>query len=396
MQTSHITRVVLTMALMVPSPGAWAQLADVDPALSAAVEALVAHDPELAADPELAELCRDIAEATIVDPRERAAVAYEVVSMQREGVDVATVVPPEVRDAARGELERMQEQARQLAESLSPEERQHAELMMREASRQFDAWESGDRYVPSTEMVEVARGMFDTWAEDATPEQRQWADQEFARWSSGDLMGPGFEMMGPGHEGGMGSPPPKEHFDQLLAEGQINQEEYAQALEGMQAFQEWETAGRDPEKFKELMEQFGGMHEGEFGSWEGHYAGDFEFGQEAYGPGGFETYGAEFGASPMEAFEHWAGSEQFSPEMEAQYREMAEQYQQEFETHVDVENNVYDSQQAQYFDQYGGGSQPQTETLVATHDHDLNGLDDEYHYDTNSDGIADHAHSTPH
>lgn len=37
-----------------------------------------------------------------------------------------------------------------------------------------------------------------------------------------------------------------------------------------------------------------------------------------------------------------------------------------------------------------------TEVLVASHDHNLDGLFDEYHYDTNGDGIADHAHSVPH
>lgn len=37
-----------------------------------------------------------------------------------------------------------------------------------------------------------------------------------------------------------------------------------------------------------------------------------------------------------------------------------------------------------------------TEVLIASHDHDLNGMFDEHHYDTNGDGIADHAHSVPH
>lgn len=302
--------------LVVSSPAAWAQLETADPALAAAVEALIAHDPDVAQNPELAALCREIAEATVLDPRERAAVAYEAAVLQREGVDVSTVISPEVRDAARGEFEKMQEQARQGLESLPPEERQRAELMMQEASRQFDAWEGGERYVPSEAMRQEAEHMFNEWAETASPDQRAFAERMFTEWSAGEIPGPGFGgmEMGAGHEVGPGNMP---------------------SLEQMQAMG---MSAEQIQMAQEHMPQGGMMPEGMM--------------PEGFGPGP----GQEFqGTNPTEAFEAYAAEHQLSPETEVQYRELAETYQHEFE------NQNYDTTQSTNFDTFQpppGGSTP--------------------------------------
>lgn len=300
--------------VVVSSPAAWAQLDTADPVLAAAVEALIAHDPDVAQNPELAALCREIAEATVSDPRERAAVTYEAAVLQREGVDVSTVISPEVRDAARGEFEKMQEQARQGLESLPLEERQRAELMMQEASRQFDAWEGGEKYVPSDAMRQEAEHMFNEWAETASPEQRAFAERMFTEWSAGEMPGPNFGEMGPGHEVGPGNMP---------------------SIEQMQAM------GMSPEQIQMAQDMpHGGMMP------------DGMMPTEGFGPGPSQEFP---GASPMEAFEHWAAEGHMSPEMETQYREMAETYQHEFE------NQNYDTAQSTHFDAFQpppGGSTP--------------------------------------
>jgi hypothetical protein len=193
---------LVAMGLSVQSsPLAWAQLETADPALNAALEALVAHDPEISNNPELAQICRDVAEATLRDPQERAAITREVEQLYREGVDLSSVIPPEVREAAREEFGRVQEQMRGELEALrssNPESAREMELMMQEGERAMAAFESGERYVPSTEMVSHAREMFTEWETDmrsqgappgpptAGDEERVWQKQlVFRRKSSG-------------------------------------------------------------------------------------------------------------------------------------------------------------------------------------------------------------------
>lgn len=198
---------LVASAMVFQTPVAWAQLADVDPALHAAVEALVTSDPEVARDPELAELCRGIAEATIVDPRERSAVTGEVVALQREGVDLSTVIPKEVRDAAREKFTQVQGEMREKLEALqatNPERAREIELMMREGERCMLAFESGERYAPSAEMVAHANEMFSDWkegmlAQGAPPDFVARAEFEFTTWTGGEHFGmPGHEFTGPG------------------------------------------------------------------------------------------------------------------------------------------------------------------------------------------------------
>ncbi|HLD78065.1 MAG TPA: hypothetical protein VJB16_03470, partial [archaeon] len=314
------------------SPIAWAQLETADPALHAAVEALVAHDPDIAGNPELAELCREVAEAAMVDPAERAAVTREVIALHQEGVDLNTVVPPEVREAAREQFEKIQGQMREQLESLrasDPGAAREMELMMREGEQCMRAFESGEPYTPSPDMVEHAREMFGSWKEDmlaqgASPEYVARAESEFTRWSSGEameMMGPGPEMMGPG-----GEMPSLEQMETMVASGQMTPEQLEMA--------------------KNYMEQGGMEHFGP-GPMEG------------FGPGPMEA----FGPNPMEAFEQFAANagEYVSPEQMEQYREMAEQYQTEFE------NQNYDNTQYQNFEQQN--PQPGAEVLVAIHDH---------------------------
>ncbi len=374
-QMRGFVTVAVAMGLAMPVPPmAWAQLETVDPALYAAVEALVAQDPEVAHNPELVELCRNVAKATVLDPRERAAVTNEVVIMQREGIDASTVIPTAVREAAREEFARVQGQMQEQIETLratDPERAREMELMMREGEQCMRAFETGEHYVPSPEMVAHADGMFKEWegemiANGAPPEFVERARAEFAYWSSGEMhemMAPGGP--GPGHEfGGPGGMPSPEQMERMVASGQMTPEQLQMAKDYMQ---------------QGATEHFGPGP----GGWESAFT----------GPGGFEQQGGmEYqGMNPQEAFEHWAGAEgqNFSPEQIEQYREMAEQYR--------PENQNYDNLQQQQFDQNNlPPPPPGGEVLVAIHDHDNNGQPDEYHYDTNVDGIADHAHPTPH
>ena len=316
-RTGLTALVALGLALQ-GSSIAWAQLEMADPALYAAVEALVTSDPAVANDPELAALCREVAEATVLDPRERSAVTREVMEMHREGVDLSTVVPPEVREAAREQFEKVQGQMREQLDALrasDPEAAREMELMMREGEQCMLAFESGERYTPSSEMVEHAKEMFSDWETDArangaSEEYLERARGEFALWSSGEameMMGPGHEMMGPGAPGEM---PSLEQMEAMVASGQMTPEQLEMA--------------------KQYGEQGGMEHFGP-GPMEG------------FGPGPMET----FGASPMEHFNDWAATagENISPEQMEQYHEMAEQYQREFE------NQNYDNTQLQQFDQ---------------------------------------------
>ncbi len=205
-----IGRSVLVVGLMMQStPVAWAQLAEIDPALNAAVEALVLADPEVAGDPELARLCRSVAESTVTDIRERVAVAREAAVMQREGVDVNTVIPREVREAAREQFTRVQGEMQRQAEQLrgiDPEKAKEIELRMREGERQMTAFQSGERYVPSTEMVAHAQEMFKSWESDmasrgAPAEFLERARMEMTRFSTGEMQvafaGPTRDFAGP-------------------------------------------------------------------------------------------------------------------------------------------------------------------------------------------------------
>jgi len=213
--------VLVASAMVVQAPVAWARLADVDPALHAAVEALVTSDPEVARDPELADLCRNIAEATVTDPRERAAVTGEVVELYREGVDLSTIIPEGVREAAREQYTRMQGEMQREVERIrttDPERAREMELMMREGERQMVAFETGERYTPSREMVAHAETKMREWEADAIargapPEFVERARGDFARWSSGEtnpatMMAHAREMMlqggpqGPGYDTG--------------------------------------------------------------------------------------------------------------------------------------------------------------------------------------------------
>jgi len=235
---------------------AWAQLEMVDPALHAAVEALVAHDPEIVNNPELAELCRTVAEATVFDPAERAAVTNEVIALQREGVDLSTVIPTEVREAAREQWTQVQSQMREQLETLratDPTAAREMELMMREGERCMLAFESGEHYTPSAEMVSHAEGMMREWASDmlaqgAPPEYVDRARQEFAAWSSGEMVGPG--------PGGM---PSLEQMEQMVANGQMTPEQLQMATEYMQGGFESYHAGMEAYhagmEYGQVMEQ---------------------------------------------------------------------------------------------------------------------------------------------
>jgi len=301
---------------------AWAQLETVDPVLHAAVEALVAHDPDIVNDPELAELCRTVAEATVVDPRERSAVTNEVIALQREGVDLSTVIPTEVREAAREQFSRVQGQMREQLETLratDPQRAQEVELMMQEGERCMLAFETGEQYTPSPEMVAHAEGMMREWetemlANGAPPEYIERARTEFAAWSSGEMtemMG----MMGPGHEmGGPGGMPTPEQMQAMVDAGQMTPEQFQMAQEYMQG------------------------------------------GFEAFGPmGGFESYqaGMEAYHTGMEAYQ--AGME-YGQMMEQQYME---QYATEY-NYTPPENMNYDNLQQQQFDNYQQPPGPHT------------------------------------
>ena len=261
-----VGRGALIVGLMMQStPIAWAQLADIDPVLHAGVEALVTSDPEVAGNPELAQLCRDIAEAVVLDPRERAAVTQEAAILEREGIDVSTVIPTEVRETARARFNEMQSRMQAEADTLrasDPERAKGIELMMREGERQMLAFESGERYVPSTEMIAHAESMFKDWesgmlAQGAPPEFVERARMELARYSSGEGMmvgGPGHEFAGPGPGGGMpsieqmqamGMTPEQIQMAQAHPEGMSTGRTYAEMMAGNAVYgtTDWSAGG---------------------------------------------------------------------------------------------------------------------------------------------------------
>jgi len=298
-----VGRSLLIVGLMMQSaPVAWAQLEMVDPALHAAVEALVTVDPEIAGDPELAQLCRSVAEATVTDIRERLSVAQEVAVMQREGVDVRTVIPDAVRETAREQFTKVQAEMQKELETLrsvDPEKAKEIELMMREGERTMLAFESGERYTPSPEMVAHAEGMFKDWESDmlaqgAPPEFVEAARAEFTRWSSTGEMafGAGHEMMaqgGPGHE----------------FSGPMPTTEQMQAM-GMSAeqIQMAETYAR------------GEMPMGQVGGFEHYGPGGFE----AHAPGGsWESYGNALAEGYV--------TEAITQEFQTQTSELRQEYQ---------------------------------------------------------------------
>ncbi|MBI3320993.1 MAG: hypothetical protein HYZ91_01850 [Candidatus Omnitrophica bacterium] len=364
-------------------PIAWAQLEDVDPALHAAVEALVKQDPEVAQNPELAQICRNVAEATVLDPRERAAVTREVVELHREGVNVNDVIPKEVREAVREEFTRVQGQMREQLDGLrasDPGKAREMELSIREGERCMQAFEQGERYVPSPEMVSHAEGMMREWETDAIahgapPEFVEQARAEFARWSMSGETSFGGMTGGPGEMGGgPGGMPSLEQMEQMVANGQMTPEQLQMAKDYTQGG--FEHMGPGPGAFESYGPSGGNM--------------------EAYGPGADAHM-----SSPTEAFEKWASSPEaqyVSREQLEQYREMAEQGQKD-QMQREFENQTYDNKQQQQYDQ--SQPPPSGEVLVAIHDHTSpggppDGIPDEYHYDVNGDGIADHAHPNPH
>lgn len=179
-------------------PTAVAQLATQDPALGAGVEALIAADPEVRGNPALAQLCRDVAEATVHDPGVRAEVIREArVVMPRDGIDPQQVVTPEVRQAARTEFARMQERMREEARRLhdsDPDAARGIEFQLEEAGRQLRALERRERYVPSEAMVRHANEAFERWQQDAwtrgMPEEMlALARADFVRWTPGGIGG---------------------------------------------------------------------------------------------------------------------------------------------------------------------------------------------------------------
>lgn len=285
---------LLVAGLVLPSPVAWAQLATVDPALAASVDALVANDPELTGDPELAELCRTVAEATVLDPRERAAVTREAAELVRQGTDLSEVIPDEVRQAAREQFVQMQGDLQEKLETLratDPEAARELELMMREGEAQMRAFENGGEYIPSTEMVAHAQETFGEW-KDVMLEQGVPADlvaraeAEFAQWSGGGMSFSDMVQAGPGDE--MQGPPTAEHLQQMASEGQISQEQFGQMMADLEAWTNGDDATRAA-----LMEQYGGMHDG-FGP---------QGGWEGFGPAGegWEQYG---GTETLADFQH--------------------------------------------------------------------------------------------
>ena len=285
---------------------------------------------------------RQVAEATVLEPAERAAVTNEVAAIHREGVDLNTLISPEVREAAREQFTQVQSQMREQVETLratDPQRAQEVELMMREGERQMLAFESGEHYTPSPEMVAHAEEMMHEWETEMTaqgvpPEYIDRARTEFAAWSSGEMtevMG----MMGPGHEmGGPGGMPTPEQMQGMVDAGQMTPEQFQMATEYMQ------------------------------GGFEGNF--------EAYH--GMET--EYMGMNPAEAFEQWATTEgqTLDPATVEHYREM-------------MENQNYDTLQQQQFDtnQPPPGNSPHT--FVST-----DGITEQWD-GGDPDGTADHPHT---
>lgn len=305
--------VALAMTLQ-GSPLAWAQLVEVDPVLHAGVEALVTSDPEIARDPEFAQLCRSIAEAVVLDPRERAAVTQEAAVLEREGIDLNTVISPEVRETARARFNEVQTRMQAEAETLrasDPERAKGIDLMIREGERQMTALEQGERYTPSTEMVAHAQDMFRDWesgmlVQGAPPEFVEAARNEFTRWSSGEMNMMGGPGQGPGSHPGeaMG---PGGMFEQMTTQGILTPEQLQAARDMMQ---QGTQAGQFAAE-GQFLEQM--VANGQMSPEQLEAARDFfRQGSEHFGPGpgGFEHYGPvggwEGGSTSAYMPEGWA------------------------------------------------------------------------------------------
>jgi hypothetical protein len=396
-------------------------LQEVDPALHAAVEALIQHDPAVSNDPELAAIVRDVAEATVHDPVERAVVTREVVELQREGIDVRSVIPPEVREAARDGFQEVRGQMEARIEVLratDPEAAREMELRMNEGDRVMRAFEAGERYMPSPEIVQHAREMFRDWETQAIASGASDRDLMMARaglesFYRGEMMGPGgpgtggpmgFELgggpgpFGPGPEGGapMMGPPSQEQLQAAVDAGQISQAEFTRAMEGLQ---QWEAAANDPAAREALMREFGG-HGPMGGGFEGMmppegfegvmppggfegFAGPAGFegfmpeGFEGFRPESFEGFRPEGGFNPefaREGFEHF-GPEIFAPEVFGPEFAPPEIFTPEFENIAQIEQNFVPP--------------TQDETFFESRVHVGHMID------TNNDGIGDVQHVHP-
>jgi len=255
--------VVLGMVLTGPGGNmAWAQLETleaVDPALKVACEALIDHDPALA-DPELKEIFLEVAEATVEDPIERAAVTKEVLDLQQEGVNVMEAIPSKVRETARTEFAKVREKMQADLEALrttDPDAAKEMELAIREGERCMLAFEAGERYVPSPEMVTHAKEVFESWKENAvangvSDRELRMAELSFQAFSQGEtmpMMEGGFGQMG-------GEPPTETEINQMVQDGFITADQAAKIQEASQV--------TDPAAREAMMKEvFGSMeHDG--------------------------------------------------------------------------------------------------------------------------------------
>lgn len=402
-----VGRGMLVVGLMMQTtPVAWAQLAEIDPALHAAVEALVAADPEVAGDAELAQLCRSVAESTVTDIRERAAVSNEVVAMQREGIDIASIIPTEVREAAREQFAKVQGEMQKELEALKsvdPEKAKEMELTMREGEKCMLAFESGERYTPSTEMVAHAEGMFKDWESDmisqgAPPEFVERAKMEFAAWSGGEHMGfggPGTEFAGPMGGGGMHEMPTLEQMQQMgMTPEQIQMAQtgnwegsnyginpatggYEPGMGGMTGgMTDWGAHGGAVVGYTDFSAGFGNPESWSNTNWtagtEASYGINPATGGHEPGFGGGPGYTGDTAVATGTATS-WEGHAWEGTMTDAIVKDSAP---------TDTKQGTEDHK-----------AETMTEKLLGPHDHD--GVT-YYHYDTNGDTVMDHEHTMPH
>jgi hypothetical protein len=137
----------------------------------------------------------------------------------------------------------MQAEAEALRTS-DPDRAKGIELLIREGERQMTAFETGERYTPSPEMMSHAQDMFSDWkegmlAQGAPPEYVARAEFEFTQWSSGEPLG----ALGPGHEfGGPAGQMPS--VEQMQAMGMTA--EQIQAATVQQQYIEMGSSGHMP------------------------------------------------------------------------------------------------------------------------------------------------------
>jgi hypothetical protein len=181
------------------------------------------------------------------------------------------------------------------------------------------------------------------------------------------------EHFGGGQEMGFGAPGGTMDFEAMAAAGVISQADLESIQAGFQAMEQ----GFE-QMHVEMMaaaEQYGGMA-----------------GFEASFAGQFETMAMEMGAQGMTPEQIGAAMEHMGAELAGNAAEAAASF---YASNSDT-SAAGSSGYVAPSSGGGGGGGGGVEVLVATHDHDGNFMPDEYHYDTNGDGIADHAHSTPH